>query len=767
MAARSLLWPSLVAVAFASFYVVTQPGPLDYNDAYDYDHLAKSILQGRYELSDDYKSPPLPTMQREPGYPAFRAAIYAIAGDRPNIILWIQALLAGITVLLTGLTVRRLDNRWSLPVAWLVALYPGFAVWTGQHYSEIFAAFLVAPAAYVWVRLWEARDAPMLHSMGVPLTSKLAISSGLLLGALSLTRASFQVLPIFAAGLLIAGGEGISLPLRSRRARWKQALLVIVGFLIVVAPWVIRNGRTFGQYSITYRIGIILHMRALEAEASWSELGTSYGSVLFGEATMLRLFPATPPIVTQWWSKTWDVKLAHLGDGLRAYESDAIFLSQAWKKIFSSPPVFMRFALWSGIDELRLFGLSSPLSPKFGVELIANQEAKEGRLSWSKLGVVWGAHALQFLWWALIVTGFVVLVRARLWRHPSLLFVGYAAVMYAPLDNIPRYAVPILPWVMALIAAAIWPRRSRAAGRPRSTDQRLIEAANAAYHEAEAELYDAAHPEILWCERAHWEAFAARHLPGERQAVTILDVAAGTGFVGAVLAPRLRAGDRYIATDISSEMLEKLRGSLSAASFQVETAVAPADRLPMADSCADVVVINSALHHFPDVPNALREAARVLKPGGLLAVMHEPNVRFARSPFFRQVARFSSVLAARIDPKGSVKKPDYAPVFDHANRRLLGQGLIREPLSSVDIQALVDVHSPTARGRYEEVGFDPVIWQDGQFTGWTVEQSETYNFLGKLDPAARPWRRVLERLFSRLAPRSGSLFSIVWRKPLP
>lgn len=747
---RSLLWPAFIAVALASFYVVTQPGQL-YGDAAEYDAIARSILRGRFELAEEFTSGvPQPTMHREPGYPAFRALVYAAAGDHPNAILWLQALLSGLTVIIVARSVRRLDARWELPVAWLTALYPGFVVWAGQHYSEIFAALLAAVAGYVWIRLWETRD-------DARRAWKLACAFGLVIGALTLTKASFQVLPAFAAGLIIVTGPW--------RKRWELSLLILAGFLVIVTPWIVRNGRTFGQYVITYRTGVVIHTRALKAEAPWSQLATSYGSVLFGEAPMIRLFPTSPPIIIQLWKQTWDDKNVLLKQGMRYYQADQVLLGRGVRVIFSSPSVLARYVMWSGIDELRFFALTSPLSPKFGVELIANQEAKEGKLPLSKLGVVLGAHALQFLWWAFIAAGFVVLVRARLWRHPSLLFVGYAAVMYMPFDNIPRYATPLLPWIMALIVAAIWrPGRHRALA-PRTTDRHLIEAANIAYHEVEAELYDASHPEILWCERPHWEEFVKRYLSGERSAVTIIDIAAGTGFVGTVLAAQLRQGDRYVATDISREMLDKLCATLSPTPFAVETVVALADRLPLADGTADIVVINSALHHFPDTPGALREARRVLKPGGLLAVMHEPNIRFARSAFFRQVARFASVAASRFDPKGPMEaRPDYGQVFEHVNRRLTDQNLIREPLPQAEIQALVDVHSPTARGRYEEAGFDPMTW-GGEFRGWTVERFETYNFLGKLDPSARLWRRIAERILWRVAPHYGSLFSLVLRKP--
>lgn len=312
------------------------------------------------------------------------------------------------------------------------------------------------------------------------------------------------------------------------------------------------------------------------------------------------------------------------------------------------------------------------------------------------------------------------------------------------------------------------PERTDPRYPPRSMDARLIEEANRAYHEAEASLYDVSHPEILWCERPHWTAFS-RDVFGVagRVPASILDIGAGTGFIGGVFRPFLRAGDRYVATDLSPEMLEKLQEAMMSAPCEVQALVAPADHQPFPDGQFTVVTINSALHHFPDPEAALREAARVLVPGGLLAIMHEPNIRFMRSWLLRQVARAASYAAWKLDgPTGAAPRPDYAPVFALVNRRLMDAGLVAAPISPSEIQALVDVHSPTARGGLEELGFDPFAWvKDGPFAGWERRTLVTYNFLGKVDPTARTWRRFVEHGLKTVLPRSGYQFSLVVRKP--
>ena len=297
-----------------------------------------------------------------------------------------------------------------------------------------------------------------------------------------------------------------------------------------------------------------------------------------------------------------------------------------------------------------------------------------------------------------------------------------------------------------------------------ATQTELITAANIAYHEAEAKLYDASHPEIEK-ERTSWNLFAQRFMQNsaDRPPMKILDVGCGTGFVATVLHPFLKTGDTYIGSDICPDMLERVPKMARGA--EIRTVVMPADRLAFDDNSFDIVVVNSALHHFPNVDAALNEMKRVGKPGGILAILHEPNIRFSKSFFLRQVARFASVLAARVDKSHTDRvRPNYGPVFEHVNNRLIAEGLIDKPLAQKEVQALVDVHSPTARGIFEERGFDPFEWIKTTFCGWPVESVATYNFLGKLDPTIW-WRSCLNRLIASFFPKNGSLFSLVVRKP--
>jgi demethylmenaquinone methyltransferase/2-methoxy-6-polyprenyl-1,4-benzoquinol methylase len=98
--------------------------------------------------------------------------------------------------------------------------------------------------------------------------------------------------------------------------------------------------------------------------------------------------------------------------------------------------------------------------------------------------------------------------------------------------------------------------------------------------------------------------------PGDR----VLDLAAGTGVSTIELA---RSGARAIACDFSLGML---RAGRTSRRRRVPFVAGDAMRLPFAESAFDAVVISFGLRNVVDVPRALREMARVVRPGGRLVI---------------------------------------------------------------------------------------------------------------------------------------------------
>ena len=95
----------------------------------------------------------------------------------------------------------------------------------------------------------------------------------------------------------------------------------------------------------------------------------------------------------------------------------------------------------------------------------------------------------------------------------------------------------------------------------------------------------------------------------------LLEVACGTGIVTRHLRERLPAGARFVATDLNPPMLDLARRKLEGVRG-IEWQPADACALPFPDGSFDVLVCQFGLMFVPDKAAALREARRVLAPGG-------------------------------------------------------------------------------------------------------------------------------------------------------
>jgi SAM-dependent methyltransferase len=127
-----------------------------------------------------------------------------------------------------------------------------------------------------------------------------------------------------------------------------------------------------------------------------------------------------------------------------------------------------------------------------------------------------------------------------------------------------------------------------------------------------AEQYEARFVPAIFAEWARVLADAAQVSTGQ----AVLDVACGTGIVARTVADRLGSTGRVVGVDINAGMLAvagRIRPDL-------EWHRADAAHLPFPDGSFDAVLCQMALMFFPDREAALREMARVTRPGGVVAL---------------------------------------------------------------------------------------------------------------------------------------------------
>lgn len=106
---------------------------------------------------------------------------------------------------------------------------------------------------------------------------------------------------------------------------------------------------------------------------------------------------------------------------------------------------------------------------------------------------------------------------------------------------------------------------------------------------------------------------------------TVIDLGSGGGFDCFIAGPKVGASGRVIGVDMTPEMLSKARGNV--ASYQqrsglsnVEFRLGEIENIPVPDASADVVISNCVINLSPDKDRVWREVARVLKPGGRVAI---------------------------------------------------------------------------------------------------------------------------------------------------
>jgi SAM-dependent methyltransferase len=109
--------------------------------------------------------------------------------------------------------------------------------------------------------------------------------------------------------------------------------------------------------------------------------------------------------------------------------------------------------------------------------------------------------------------------------------------------------------------------------------------------------------------------------PGE----TVLDLGSGAGFDVFLCGPKVGAAGRVIGVDMTPDMLAKARANTAGYTARtglanVEFRMGEIEHLPVADASVDVVISNCVINLSPDKPQVWREIARVLRPGGRVAV---------------------------------------------------------------------------------------------------------------------------------------------------
>src|SRR5277367_2512847 len=461
MTAKYMMRVNVALAALAGlalrFYFVLKLPVTDSGDAPFYIELAWNWLKkGVYGGVVEGQLMPLDT--RGPGYPAFLAAIFSVAGNSSRAVMLTQAVVDLITCFVVALIAVRLApeisrRRVALAGLWLAALCPFTANYTAVVLTETLVTFLTALAILLLVEA-EAGDTANSPAVGKGGLSPWFLA-GVVVGFGALVRPETPLL-LFAVGLVLVAKWW-------RPLNWikltRAVVLMGVGLVLPLLPWAARNWRALHEVQF-------LTPRYLQMPDDFAPVG-------FNAWTGTWLWRFSDVYLPLWRLNSEEISIssipaqafdspeerARVADMLDSYnytltlsqEQDAEFGAIARERTANHPlrtyvkiPLLRSIAMWF-TPRVELLPNSSPLRP-------VGSEWEDDRLDF-----------LVTLGLGLLNAAYIILALAGAWmvrgRPGVALLIVFILVRTAFIASFietpePRYVLECFPAVLALAAQA-------------------------------------------------------------------------------------------------------------------------------------------------------------------------------------------------------------------------------------------------------------------------------------------------------------------------
>ena len=248
----------LIRLSFSFFSNSFNNNPVE--DSADYLELLRNLSNnGSFYIYNDLLGSNLFTA-RDPGL-VFFLYIFSLGNASQAFSILLLNLISSLTVLLTGLTVSKItgNNLLGFLSAIFLCVYPPSIFFASRILTETLAAFFIVLSLYIYV-------------CNKNLTSFYPFLIGILCGFLLLTRANLQ-------GFFMVFIAHLFLKFLQNRIKLKDflrySILILVGFSIVLSPWIVRNYSIYDELVITNsRLGYGLYLTNNSPDSHLVQIGS-------------------------------------------------------------------------------------------------------------------------------------------------------------------------------------------------------------------------------------------------------------------------------------------------------------------------------------------------------------------------------------------------------------------------------------------------------------------------------------------------------------
>ena len=406
-------------------------------DAYQYKIIAQNLLYHRvYSLSEE--APYLPTTFREPGYPVFLAFLLWLFKGKSTAIYLTQIIIFVLTVILVySLSSKILGEKMARWVALITALCPTLANYPSYLLSETLFTFLLVLFMDTVLKAAETNKTSWY------------VCSGFLLGLSALTKSITVLLfiPIAFSGLLYSGNINLFL-----KKYLKNFTILTLSFLVIIAPWFMRNYTKFGKFSLNLRFSSILWIRGSKLDYDFKDikkeiafsLSEYLGKRLYPEVEESNRFLLKEAIANGQKIKEW------VNQGYNEAEIDYIQSKEALTKISQRPLKYLSQNLLECL-KMSAFLYIPLLNEPHIIERF--NHIKNGKFLISALRGV-----LRLLSYLVLFFGFFGFFgerkRWRQWIFIAALII-YVNLSYSFLFGWGRYSVPLIPFYFMFAVAGV------------------------------------------------------------------------------------------------------------------------------------------------------------------------------------------------------------------------------------------------------------------------------------------------------------------------